>query len=140
MSKRTRSLLILAAVFVLGGAAGAGATYAIAVRGLYAKMHHPPHKARAKFRVEAMRRRLDLTADQVARLEAIYEEMGPEKEAAIRDCRPGLSEVRERTIAKIDEVLTPEQREKHAAMRERMRKYKRRSKPGGSDSAAAPSP
>lgn len=137
-----KPIAILVAVFVLGGAAGAAVTWAVAVRDLRATMENPPDQARAKFKLEAMRRHLDLDDEQVAKLEAIFEEAGREKDAAIEGCRPALDELRQRTSARIDEVLTEEQRKKHAEMRQRMRERfrgHRSGKQAAGDASARPS-
>lgn len=133
MSRRRVGLgpiAILVAVFVLGGAAGAAVTWAVAVRDLRATMENPRDDARAKFRLEAMRRHLDLDDTQVDKLEVILENASREKDAAIEGCRPALDELRSRTAAQIDEVLTPEQQKKHAEMRQRMRERFRGHKSG----------
>ena len=88
MSGRTKPALILAIVFVLGGAAGAAATYGIAVRSLHERVRQGPRKGGAKFRLEAMRRRLDLNDEQVTKIDAIFREMGPQRDEAIRECHP----------------------------------------------------
>lgn len=120
-SSRVKPIAILVAVFLLGGVAGGALTWGIAVRDLRATMHRPPSEARAKFRLEAMKRHLDLTEEQAQKLEAVFEESWREHEQAVGKCKPALDELRARTSSQIDEILTPEQREKYAAMRERMR-------------------
>ena len=116
-----KAIGILAAVFVLGGAAGGAATWAVAVRRLDATMRHAPETARMKFRLEAMRRKLDLTDDQVQKLEAIFEKSGPEKQEALEGCKPKLEALRERVRSEVDAVLTEAQRTKHQEMRKHRR-------------------
>ncbi len=124
MSERRLGLkpvAVLVAVFALGAAAGGAATWALAVRELDATMRRPPDQARLKLRLDAMRRHLDLSDEQVARLEVIFEAAARDKDAALGKCRPELDAVRGRIGAQIDEVLTPEQQVKHRAMKEERR-------------------
>ena len=53
---RWKPIAILIAVFLLGGIAGAGAGRALAMKELAGAMRGPPTEARARFRLEAMRR------------------------------------------------------------------------------------
>ncbi len=109
MSPRTKSIAWLLAVFLLGGAAGAGFGRAGALRELEGAMRGPPTEARARFRVEAMRRHLDLDAGQTSQLASIFAEAEAERDRLMESCRPGLDELRERTEERVKGVLTAEQ-------------------------------
>jgi len=107
---RWKPVAVLAAVFLFGGITGAALGRMTAIRDLQSTFRGPPTEARAQFRLEAMRRHLDLTDDQVRRLEAILSEVEAEREKLLSTCRPGLDALRDQTDARVKEILTPEQR------------------------------
>ncbi len=107
---RWKPVAVLAAVFLFGGITGAALGRMTAIRDLQSTFRGPPTEARAQFRLEAMRRHLDLTDDQVRRLEAILSEAEAEREKLLSTCRPGLDALRDQTDARVKEILTPEQR------------------------------
>jgi Spy/CpxP family protein refolding chaperone len=126
---RFKAIGILVAVFLLGGVAG-GASMRVHMLSQWSDtMRAPPTKARARWRLDAMQRHLDLSDEQRSKLETILTESAEEREQLTDDCRPALDALRERTDARIREVLTPEQQTKHQEMMERMRE--RRGKRGG---------
>lgn len=116
---RWKTIAVLVAVFLLGGLAGAGGGRFLAMRELAGTMRGPPAEARARFRVEAMRRHLDLDDAQARELEVIFDEAETEREALMRSCGPGLEELRTRTEARVDAVLRPEQRARHEELERR---------------------
>ena len=125
---RWKPIAVLVAVFLLGGVAGAGGGRLLAMRELAGTMRGPPAEARARFRLEAMRRHLDLDDAQAQELEAILDEAETEREALMRSCGPGLEELRARTEARVDAVLRPDPR---ARPQELERRRPRRPPHGG---------
>jgi len=119
---RWKAWAILAAVFLLGAGAGAAAMRARLLSRWRATMTDVPAEARARFRLEAMSRRLDLTDEQRAKLETIFEQAEQERARLTEHCRPKIEALRARIRKQVDEVLTEEQRRKHHQMIERMRK------------------
>jgi Spy/CpxP family protein refolding chaperone len=120
-ARRYKPIAILLAVFALGAVAGVGGMRAFELRELEGTMGRPPSEARARFRLEAMRRRLDLSDEQQTKLEAILRAAEDERERALASCRPGLDSLRDKTDAEIEAILTPEQREEHRRFVERRR-------------------
>lgn len=110
---RWKPLAVLAAVFLFGGVAGGAIGRMTAIRDLESTFRGPPTEARAHFRLQAMRRHLDLTDDQVQKLEALFTETETERDKLLATCRPGLDALRESTEARMKEILTPEQRALH---------------------------
>jgi hypothetical protein len=109
-SARYKAVLVLAAVFALGGVAGAAVGRVTALRELRRTMEGPPAEARARFRLEALRRHLDLSEDQLARMRTVIDEAESERDAAMAACGPGLDELRRRTDTRVREILNEEQR------------------------------
>lgn len=109
---RMKAVGVLAAVFLLGGAAGGAVGRMSAIRDLGRVMQGPPAEARARFRMEALRRHLDLREDQTARVQAIMEEADAERDKLMASCGPGLEDLRKRTDARIREVLSEDQRKR----------------------------
>ena len=112
-SSRWKPAAVLAAVFLLGGIAGVAVGRITAMRDLQSTFRGPPTESRAHFRLEAMRRHLDLSDDQTRKLEAIFTEAEAEREKLLDTCRPGLDALRDQTNARVNEILTPEQRARH---------------------------
>jgi Spy/CpxP family protein refolding chaperone len=90
-------------------------------------------------RLDILRERLGLSDAQVAQLKEIFaaerekiaakrKELG--KDANRAEVRAAMREIREKSRAKIAAVLTPEQREKFAQMREKMKERAGRGGPG----------
>ncbi|AUX27392.1 hypothetical protein SOCEGT47_079800 [Sorangium cellulosum] len=119
---RWKPAAVLAAVFLFGGVAGAALGHGVTLHHLRATFRRPPAEARAQFRLEAMRRRLDLTDAQESEIEAILAEAELERERLLAECRPGLDALRDGTDARVKGVLTADQRaqyERFEAMRRR---------------------
>ncbi|MDI1448505.1 hypothetical protein [Polyangium sp. 6x1] len=110
MKSRLLPAFVLAGVFVLGGVAGAGAMRAYMLQDLRSRFGGPPGEVRTHLRVESMRRHLDLTADQVTKVEAIFRETDDELERTMKPCRDGLETLRKSTDDRIVEVLDASQR------------------------------
>lgn len=109
---RAKAAGVLAAVFLLGGLAGGAAGRITALREMGRMVEGPPPEARARFRLEAMRRHLDLRDDQVARVRAIMAEADAERDRLMETCGPGLDDLRRRTDARVREVLDEDQRKR----------------------------
>jgi hypothetical protein len=107
-------------------------------------MRGPPTEARARFRLEAMRRHLDLDDEQVRAIEAIVTEAEAEREALMASCGPSLDELRRRTDERIDAVLRPDQRARHEELERRRppppRRGPRHGPPGGGPRPPGPPP
>jgi Spy/CpxP family protein refolding chaperone len=119
---RWKPLAILGGVFLLGGAAGAAATRAYMLTTFRASLEDASDKGRVHFRLEALTRALDLTEEQQQRIEPILIEAESERGGAVGPCKPALDAARKRTKERLDEVFTPEQRQKHDAYLERRQK------------------
>ena len=113
MTQRTKAGIVLVCIFLLGGVAGAAGSRALVFQKLRSTMDAPPAQARAHFRLEAMRRHLDLTDDQAQKLETIIRDAETEREQRMGACRPALDALRTGTDARILELLTPEQRSRY---------------------------
>lgn len=107
---RLKAAVVLAAVFVLGGAAGAAVGRITAIRELRHMMEGPPGESRARFRVEAMRRHLELSDEQVTRIQSVMSDTDAERDRLMASCGPGLDDLRKRTDARVREILSEEQR------------------------------
>ncbi len=122
---RTKAILLLAAMFVLGGAAGVAVGRASAVREIRHMMEGPPGASRVNFRIEALRRHLDLSAAQVDQLRAVMAESDAEREKLMAACDPGMDDLRKRTDAKVRALLDEAQRKRFDDL------SKRRGRPPG---------
>lgn len=137
---RWKPIAILIAVFVLGGAAGVGAGRTLAMKELAGAMRGPPTEARARFRMEAMRRHLDLDDAQATAIEAIVTEAETERETLMATCGPPLEELRVRTDERIRAVLRPDQRSKHEELERRRPRHGPRGGPRGAGDHHPPAP
>lgn len=113
----------LVMVFVLGALAGALGT------GMMLKRHHPffSHRpeGRKAFIMERLTRRLDLSAEQQARIGSIMDRVQTETLDRIREGRRFMREQLEKGFAEIRKELTPEQQRRFDEMKadlERRRK------------------
>lgn len=100
---------VFVGVFALGAVAGAGGTRAYMLKEFASPFEGPPREARAKFRIESMRRQLDLTPEQVQKIQAIMQETDEEFENATKPCREAIDELHKRINDRIIETLTPAQ-------------------------------
>lgn len=122
---RWKAAAVLAAVFLLGGAAGGAVGRITAIRDFGRVMEGPPAEARARFRMEAMRRHLGLTEEQTAKVRAILDEADAERDRLAASCEPGLEDLRKRTDARMREVLSEDQKKRLDEL------DARRGRPGG---------
>ena len=113
MSPRTKGLLVLGAVFLLGGVAGGGSAWAVAQRQHAAVLREEPRRAEVR-RLAALRRKLDLDDDQEARVRAILDRDADDSRALGRDmmdrCGEPLRDHKTAVDAQIREALRPDQR------------------------------
>jgi Spy/CpxP family protein refolding chaperone len=75
--------------------------------------------------VEHLTRALDLTPEQQAKIQPIFEQAKPQIKAARQESREKIMAIRENTMAQIRPILTPAQQQKFDALkkaREDMRK------------------
>lgn len=117
--KRSVALLSVVAVFVVGAAIGIVGTHLF-----YAKRFRPPDGPPGFMGgsfIDRLDRHLELTADQRRRIDEILRQRREEAETFRRQMEPQLRELFEATEAGIEEILTPEQRERFRQLRETRR-------------------
>jgi len=106
--QRVYAMLVLVAVFVLGGLTGAGLMRAMSARAAHQWREH----GEGPMIVWILDRRLKLSPLQRERVEAIVQAHEPEIMTARRTIAPQIRAIRARQRNEIREVLTPEQRSK----------------------------
>jgi len=114
---KTQVLLLIALVFALGGITGA------AIDRIFVRPGSEKHGPRGGRGMEEMTRDLKLSKDQAESIRKIFDENRKEFRGRMAEC-PSFKELRERTDARIKELLTPEQQtllEQHNARREAQR-------------------
>jgi Spy/CpxP family protein refolding chaperone len=114
-SGKTRLLLwtVLAVAFVLGGATGAAldAAYRLKAGAEPCRDGRGGHDGRGSRPIfEAMRRDLNLSAEQAEQVRAILDETSEEYRALREETRPRYDRIREGARQRIRALLTPEQR------------------------------
>ncbi len=112
MSPKLKAALVMAGVFALGGVAGAAGSRAYVLHRFRSNIEAPTPEARSRFRLEAMKRHLDLSDDQVTKLDAIFRDADAERDKRMEACRPGMEALRGEMDAKIMQVLRPDQQER----------------------------
>lgn len=110
------AVLALLGAFALGAVAGGFGMKSFVLHRFAERMGGPPGRARMEFRVEAMARALDLSAEQRAKVQAIFEKHEDERRRTFEKCEPEHRALRDKVDAELSEVLTPAQREKHQQM------------------------
>ena len=85
------------------------------------KMKGTPEE-RALKRVEMMKKSLDLTPDQVTKLQAVQTQFAKDREQAQKNNRQDMKAPREAYDAQVKSILTPEQYQKYQAQRKEMKK------------------
>ncbi|MBK9259973.1 MAG: hypothetical protein IPM54_09075 [Polyangiaceae bacterium] len=113
-------------VFVLGAVAGAGGTRAYMFKEFGSPFDGPPREVRSRLRIQAMRRQLDLSPDQVTKIKTILQDAEEEHEKALKPCRDEMEAVRKRVDEKIIESLDPAQATKFREFSEKMHKRRGR--------------
>ncbi len=99
---KAQVLLLIALVFVLGGVTGA------AIDRIFVHSGSEKHGPRGGRGMDEMITDLKLTKDQADFIRKIFDENRKDFRTRISEC-PGIKELRERTDARIKELLTPEQ-------------------------------
>ncbi len=112
---KLRAGLLLGGMFLAGGAAGGAFAHWHDVHEMREVLKGPPGEARIRIRLRAMRRHLDLSDDQLKKVEAILRDAEKEREEAEGPCRKELDALHDKVNKQIEELLTPEQRAKHEA-------------------------
>ena len=118
--KPVGALAAVLALFLLGIAAGVLATHLFYAR----QLRHaggPPFLG-SRFFGEFVVRRLDLTPEQEREIQGILGRTRRQAAEMRRDLRPKVRRLMEGATREIEGVLTPEQREAFAFMRERQRR------------------
>lgn len=111
-------------VFVLGAVAGAGGTRAYMFKEFGSPFDGPPREVRSRLRIEAMRRQLQLSPEQVTKIRAILRDTDDDLEQAMAPCRKELDSLHKRTDERIIEILEPAQVDKFREFAEKMHSRK----------------
>ena len=124
MSGKRAGFGILLAVFLLGGVAGGGVTYAMTQSAQAASTR--AGNGLSRHRLKALQRRLDLDRDQHERVAAILEEDDRDARAISRDIVARCGEPLRAHEAKVDDeirdVLRPEQKRRFERIVEQRKK------------------
>jgi Spy/CpxP family protein refolding chaperone len=99
---KTQVLLLIALVFVLGGVTGA------AIDRIFIRTGSESRGPRGGRGMDEMTRDLKLSKEQADSIRKIFDENRKEFRSKMSEC-PGVKELRERTDARIKELLSPEQ-------------------------------
>lgn len=111
------AIAVLAATFVVGVLAGIAADRTLMRR----VWRDRPAQPSPSFLASRLEKRLDLTPDQKRQVEEILTRHHSRMNAAWNAARPAVRAEIEAANAEIDLLLTPEQREKFAQLKMRMR-------------------
>ena len=113
-----------AIIFVLGFTAG------ILALNLYRGLAHrdEPHD-----RLEQLSQRLDLNADQKAKVQQIFSDTREQLRALRQESEPRVNDIRRQTDEKLQQVLTPEQWERFQKIRSENRDRRGGRGPHGDD-------
>jgi len=107
-------------VFVLGAVAGAGGTRAYMFKEFGSPFDGPPREVRSRLRIEAMRRQLGLSPEQVTKIRAILQDSDDDFEKSMEPCRKELDALHKRIDERIIETLDPSQVAKFREFAEKM--------------------
>jgi protein CpxP len=110
---RLKIWLVLVGVFALGCVTGAALDGAYRTRATSPERRHARERGR---HLEEMRRELNLSDEQAARLRAILDETGEEYRALRGELRPRFDAIRQRARARMREALSPEQQKRFDEM------------------------
>jgi Spy/CpxP family protein refolding chaperone len=125
--RRLKAYLALAAVFVLGAAAGGGASYAFAQQRHAALFGEEGRATFERGRMRAMARKLDLDADQQQRISAVLAKARDEgrdlSRAMLEQCGQPLRDQRARVDAEIRAILRPDQQERYDELVDERREH-----------------
>jgi Spy/CpxP family protein refolding chaperone len=107
--KRAAAVATVAGVFLLGAVVGALATHVVHLRRLLVEHRGPPEFGLV---AEWLDRRLDLSREQAREIHGILERHHREMYELRREMMPQFDDRFAATVAQIEAVLTPEQRER----------------------------
>lgn len=128
---RVKAGLLLAAVFLLGGLAGAGAGYGYAQRDCEELMTGGPERAEER-RARALTRELSLDREQQARVREIFAAHREERHRVMREtderCGGAMRAHKARLHAAIRAILRPEQQRR---LEELVERHEARGRGGG---------
>ena len=108
-----KALLIIAVVFLLGAVAGASLSRTV-LWSISARAPH--HHSRGTF-IEKLQKRLDLSGEQRAQIQAILDESHQQFRGLHKSVKPQFETIRQQMSERIRKELNPEQARKFAAMR-----------------------
>jgi uncharacterized membrane protein len=129
MRSNARLVLSLLVVFASGVVVGVVGDRYLVKRQEAAQKPRTPEDYRRAY-VEEMQRRLRLTPEQLNRLNQILDETREQFRQLREKHRPEFRALQDQQTARINEILTPEQREEYARMRKE-REEKRRQEERG---------
>ncbi|ACL63941.1 conserved hypothetical protein [Anaeromyxobacter dehalogenans 2CP-1] len=135
---RWQVVLVLALVFLAGGATGAVVSRAVVQRAVARLLSGPPEQARASAILFRLDRDLDLTREQRAELRAVLARHRGELAAIRRTVAPQLEAARRRQWAEMREVLDERQRAGFDRFVEELERRVAGSLAASPDPAAAP--
>lgn len=118
--KRWQALAALAGLFAVGVVSGGLGAHLYYARALDRPAGPPPMFT--GFMGPRLERHLDLTSEQRRQLREILDDSRLESDTLRRDLAPRMRDVMERTERRIEEILTPEQRERFAQLRRHQRR------------------
>ena len=128
-------ILYLAAIFVVGAAAGTVAGFGAGKEKVEKKVFGPPPSAAdmSRHHREKLQSRLGLTPDQMQKLMPLSEQLSAEMDTLNRRHGEAVKQAFVRFNEQLVELLTPEQKEKFEAMeRDRRERFNKMCKPGES--------
>jgi Spy/CpxP family protein refolding chaperone len=131
-------ILYLAAIFVVGAAAGTVAGFGAGKEKVEKKVFGPPPSAEDMSRRhrEKLQSRLGLTPEQMEKLMPLSVQLSAEMDALNRRHGESIKQAFVRFNEQLVEMLTPEQKEKFEAMeRDRRERFNKMCKPGESSSS-----
>ena len=126
-------ILYLAAIFVVGAAAGTVAGFGAGKEKVEKKVFGPPPSAAdmSRHHREKLQSRLGLTPDQMQKLMPLSEQLSAEMDTLNRRHGEAVKQAFVRFNEQLVELLTPEQKEKFEAMeRDRRERFNKMCKPG----------
>jgi len=134
VTSKRMGYLLLGAVFLLGSVAGGGAAYAYAQRQHAAILRDEPQKFDAR-RLAVLERKLDLDADQEARIRSILAKDREDSRALSKDmmerCGQPLRDHKSQVDSEIRDVLRPDQQARYDKLTDERRKRVRVRVDGG---------
>ena len=136
-------ILYLAAIFVVGAAAGTVAGFGAGKEKVEKKVFGPPRSAAdmSRHHREKLQSRLGLTPDQMQKLMPLSEQLSAEMDTLNRRHGEAVKQAFVRFNEQLVELLTPEQKEKYEAMeRDRRERFNKMCKPGEAGSSKSHAP